>query len=291
MERRGGRKNGRDRRHRDRLTFAAFLGVATIATFPRAAAFQTSALMVRTAFRAPAPLCCVPPASRVTGDGATADPAVAREKAKEAFVVAARAGPKNGVGASPDQRAVIEGRLDELCALNPTPEPAVELLRPPFRFFDGTFALIYTNTAGGSSGKLGPFVGDVTQTFEGMRDLDDMGFSRRGIFSNAAQFGPLRTSLRARCERRSDSKLAITFEELSVSLFGVQVQSKQFEPGGKGTKGSWDLRYMDEDLRVLQTNAGNVLALEKVAPFGGESYMQRQKRIGSQPYEGESLGK
>ena len=214
-----------------------------------------------------------------------------REAAKKDFMEAARKGPKNGVGASPEQRALIEEKLAVLCALNPTPEPAVELLRPPFTYFDGTFSLLYTNTTGGSSGKLGPFVGDVTQTFEGMRDLDDMGFSRRGIFSNAAQFGPLRTSLRARCERRGDSKLAITFEELSVSLFGVQVQKKPFETGGKGTRGSWDLKYMDEDLRVLRTNAGNVLALEKVAPFGGESYMQRQKRIGSQPYEGERLVK
>ena len=87
---------------------------------------------------------------------------------------------------------------------------------------------VYTNTTGGSSGKLGPLVGDVTQTFEGMRDLDAMGFARRGVFTNAAQFGPLRTALRARCEATAERRLSVVFEELSVSLFGVEIQKKPF---------------------------------------------------------------
>jgi hypothetical protein len=84
---------------------------------------------------------------------------VRRQAAKTAFVAAARAGPKNGVSASPEQRADIENKLAVLCSLNPTAEPAYALLRPPFQYFDGTFSLLYTNTTGGSSGKLGPFVG------------------------------------------------------------------------------------------------------------------------------------
>jgi len=55
---------------------------------------------------------------------------------------------------------------------------------------------------------------------------------------------------------RSGTKLNIVFEELSISVFGIQVQKKAFEKGGKGTQGSWDLKYMDSDLRVLLTNAG-----------------------------------
>uniref|UniRef100_A0A7S0VS46 Plastid lipid-associated protein/fibrillin conserved domain-containing protein n=1 Tax=Hemiselmis tepida TaxID=464990 RepID=A0A7S0VS46_9CRYP len=208
----------------------------------------------------------------------------ARLAAKEAFVAAALGGPKNGVGCTTDQRADIEAKLNALCSFNPTKEPAYALLRPPFPYFDGTYGLVYTNTSGGSSGKLGPFVLDVTQTFEGIRDIDQMGFSRRGIFSNGGSLGPLQTSLRARCEAKTESKLNIVFEEMSLSLFGVQVQNKKFDPNGKGTKGSWDLRYVDEDLKVIRTNAGNVLALQKVAPLGGESYMDKQKRLGSQPY-------
>ena len=68
----------------------------------------------------------------------------------------------------------------------------------------------------------------MTQTFEGMRDLDAMGFARRGVFTNAAQFGPLRTALRARCEATAERRLSVVFEELSVSLFGVEIQKKPF---------------------------------------------------------------
>ena len=72
-------------------------------------------------------------------------------------------------------------------------------------------------------------MGDVTQTVEGIRDLDAMGFSRRGVFTNVAQFGPLRTALRARCEAKTERRLSIVFEELAVSLFGFELQRKPFQ--------------------------------------------------------------
>ena len=203
-----------------------------------------------------------------------------RKAAKNAFITAARAGPKNGVYATAEQRADIEGKLLELIQYNPTPQPAYALLRPPFQYFSGTFALIYTNTSGGFSGKLGPLVGDVRQTFEGMRDSDAMGLQRRGVFgggglfggrkpgcilSNTVNFGELGISLRARCESKTDTKLSIHFEELSVSLFGAHAPfSKTFEEGGRGTRWTLELTYMDEEFRVLRTNRGNVLALVKV---------------------------
>ena len=40
--------------------------------------------------------------------------------AKEAFLAAAKAGPKNGVGCTPEQREEIEGKLAILAELNPT---------------------------------------------------------------------------------------------------------------------------------------------------------------------------
>jgi len=141
---------------------------------------------------------------------------------------------------------------------------------------------VYTNTKGGSSGKIGPFVGRVTQTFEGIRDLDGMGFSRRGVFLNGVQLGPLSASLRARCEARSATKLDITFETMQLALFGVQVMQKDFAPGSKGSKGTWDIKYLDAETRVLKTNANNWICMTKAAPAGGESFMQRQTRIGSQ---------
>ena len=44
-----------------------------------------------------------------------------RQTLKDEFLAAARAGPKNGVGASPEKRAEIEGKLAALCECNPTP--------------------------------------------------------------------------------------------------------------------------------------------------------------------------
>ena len=41
-------------------------------------------------------------------------------ESKEDFLAAARAGPKNGVRASPEERAIIEGKLAALCEYNPT---------------------------------------------------------------------------------------------------------------------------------------------------------------------------
>mmetsp|Transcript_21726 Transcript_21726/g.34037 ORF Transcript_21726/g.34037 Transcript_21726/m.34037 type:complete len:269 (+) Transcript_21726:79-885(+) len=206
-----------------------------------------------------------------------------RQRAKEELVASVLKGNKNGVEASAEVRADVDEKLATLCSLNSVEEPAYALLRPPYDYFDGTFNLLYTNTTGGSSGKVGPFVGDVSQTFLGIRDNDAMGFSRRGIFTNDVQIGPLRISLQARCEAKSETKLNIVFEETSVKVFGFQVQAKEFEVGGKGTRGSWDLRYLDEDIRVLRTNAGNVVVLQRGEPEGGESYMDKQRRLASAP--------
>ena len=146
--------------------------------------------------------------------------------AKADMLAAAAAGPPNGVDSSPEQRADMDAKLKVLCELNPTKEPAYALLRPPFQFFDGTYQLVYTDTKGGSSGKVGPFVGRVTQTFEGIRDLDQMGFSRRGIFLNAVEIGPLKVSLRARCESKTETKLEVVFEETETFLLGQRVARK-----------------------------------------------------------------
>ena len=39
------------------------------------------------------------------------------------------------------------------------------------------------------------------------------------------------------------------FEELEIRVIGISIQKRPFETGGKGTKGSWDLKYLDPDLR------------------------------------------
>lgn len=160
-----------------------FLSTILISFFPSISCFSTGGFLT-------APASCRQIAIR--GAGALCMQSGEGMAAKASFLSSALAGPPNGIDASPEQRADINGKLKTLCELNPTKEPAYALLRPPFNFFDGTWQLVYTDTKGGSSGKVGPFVGRVTQTFEGIRDLDQMGFSRRGIFLNAVEIGPLK---------------------------------------------------------------------------------------------------
>jgi len=193
---------------------------------------------------------------------------VQRKAAKDAFILAARAGPKNGVGATADQRADIEGKLAELITYNPiSTEPAYVVLRPPYQYLDGTFSLLYTNTTGGASGKLGPLVGDVSQTFEGGMTLGSDVDQYGAFLQQAATFGPFRTSLRVCCESRTETKLDLVFQEFCVSLFGFTARQPILQRG-KGTRWTLELKYVDQDFRVLRTNRGNVLALQKVKPPG-----------------------
>mmetsp|Transcript_24670 Transcript_24670/g.77891 ORF Transcript_24670/g.77891 Transcript_24670/m.77891 type:complete len:194 (-) Transcript_24670:430-1011(-) len=69
------------------------------------------------------------------------------------------AGDKNGLDLSAEAKKGVEGLIAELEAINPTPNPArVDL--------GGTkWELVYSSTAGASGGKLGPFIGQVTQVF------------------------------------------------------------------------------------------------------------------------------
>jgi hypothetical protein len=70
---------------------------------------------------------------KMTISDATSD--TQRILAKEAFLAAAKAGPKNGVGCTPEQREEIEGKLAILTAMNPTkvPPPSRRAWRCPLR--------------------------------------------------------------------------------------------------------------------------------------------------------------
>ena len=84
---------------------------------------------------------------------------------------------QNGVAAETQTTKTVEAIADELAN-----RQAGETFGP----LDGAHDLVFTTTKASSSGKLGPFVGAVTQTF-----LDD------AAFENAVALGPLRVALRA----------------------------------------------------------------------------------------------
>ena len=142
---------------------------------------------------------------------------------------------KNGVEAGARTLATVEAIVAEL-------ESRGDLDRfPPL---DGSHELVFTTTTGASSGKLGPFVGDVTQTF-----IDE----RR--FENAVAIGPLRVALTARREPLDQRTYRVTFEEMGFSLFGVDLMKRPISGGG-----TWKLRYVDEDIRIMDTPSLFVLA-------------------------------
>jgi hypothetical protein len=121
-------------------------------------------------------------------------------------------------------------------------------LKPARYPLEGIHKLIYSAAPGGSSGKVGPFVGKVTQVFE-----DDE------IFYNCVELGPLMISLKAKREIKSDTAIKVTFLQTTISVFGQKVVQQEL-PGTGG--GVWKVKFVgkikDENgneklVRVMET--------------------------------------
>ena len=136
-------------------------------------------------------------------------------------------GTSNGVRATPRETSTVEAIVQEL----------ENRREEPFPVFTGTWDLLFSTSPGSSSGKLGPFVGAVTQEF-----LDETDFV------NAVELGPLRVALRAQRKPIKDTSYRVTFKEMSFALFGQELMSKSITGGGV-----WKVRYVDSDLRIMDT--------------------------------------
>jgi len=143
-------------------------------------------------------------------------------------IIKAAKGTRNGVDADERKRATVAALCDELEARQDK-----QLFAP----LEGEHSLVFTTVQGGSSGKLGPFVGDVTQTF-----LDDV------KFVNSVELGPLRLALQAKRTPKDGQTYRVDFESLGVELFGFKLFEKAMGGGG-----AWKLRYVDDDLRIMDT--------------------------------------
>jgi len=146
------------------------------------------------------------------------------------------AAPKNGVGTEEAQQAEID---EAAVALQPLCQPS-----PARSTISGVWDLLYCTAPGGSSGKVGPFVGDVTQTF-----VDDT------KFINAVELGVLKVALEAEREIKDDQKIRVTFKQMAFSLFGFEF----LRMPAKGN-GVWEQLYVDGDLRVMRTPSLFVLS-------------------------------
>ncbi|GMH34327.1 hypothetical protein BSKO_02161 [Bryopsis sp. KO-2023] len=161
--------------------------------------------------------------------------------------------PNNGVTAPDELRRRIRETVEALERLNTVEKPAGEdAVRG---VLDGTWALEYTTTKAASSGKLGPFVGEVTQVV-------DVG---NEYYVNNVTFGPLKISLTADWSVLSDVKWRVSFKEMYVTLFGTELYRKPFPPE---VGGYWKMTYVDENLRLVRTITDRREASN--APIGSE---------------------
>lgn len=154
------------------------------------------------------------------------------------------AGDKNGTDRDDAQRARVASILADVESLADDPAPARKDL-------SGTsWSLLYTDSGGNSSGKIGPFVGRVTQVFAPAPG--------EGRYRNVVEIGPLVVELSAVAEELQPDKLKVTFLDTAALAFGKELVRKSFPEGRAGT---WRMAYVGEEVRVLYTNQGNVFVL------------------------------
>ena len=155
--------------------------------------------------------------------------------------------PNNGVGASDEAVQEIEAAIVELepsCGPAPAKEPLT-----------GTYDLLFCTAPGGSNGKVGPFVGKVTQEF-----VDEKKF----INAVSLAGGAIKISLFAEREVLGDDRIRVTFKDTGIQIFGNEIFRKSISGSGV-----WQQRYVDSDLRVM--NTPSIFILRKRPPGDGNT--------------------
>mmetsp|Transcript_19249 Transcript_19249/g.25357 ORF Transcript_19249/g.25357 Transcript_19249/m.25357 type:complete len:244 (-) Transcript_19249:4-735(-) len=145
-------------------------------------------------------------------------------------------GTSNGVKASQNQKNKIEELAISLEKLCPTKSPAKSELS------NGEWTLVYTTNTGNSSGKLGPFVGKVTQVIDLKEDR----------YFNIVEVGPLRAELEATWIVRGNINWTVIFKTVAFKLFGAEFLKKYFDM--KSARGNWMITYVDEDFRIIRAS-------------------------------------
>eukprot|EP00877_Chromochloris_zofingiensis_P006467 jgi/Chrzof1/2073/Cz11g01260.t1 len=156
------------------------------------------------------------------------------------------AGTKYGHDRDDSTRWQIKGLADQLAHLESAYKPSVESLT-------GTkWHLVYTTSTGTSSGKIGPFLTQVEQDFPA---------DEPGVYYNVSRLGLVSARLRGVYQFTTDSRVDLEFKQLSLAIAGITLVKKDFEPGQM--QGFWQIKYVDDDVRVFTTNQGNLFILGK----------------------------
>ncbi|KAJ1446314.1 hypothetical protein M885DRAFT_547025 [Pelagophyceae sp. CCMP2097] len=155
-------------------------------------------------------------------------------------------GTSNGIKASNETRASMRAATDALEKLSPTASPAKSDL------LNGKWQLLYTTTSGGSSGALGPFIGDVFQ------DID----LQSSKYDNIVSLPGVTGTLGAKWTVDDARTWTVFFTSLKFDVLGITAVEKPLSQ-----KGVWRMTYLDENLRVLYASGGigeNVYVLGRV---------------------------
>ena len=155
-----------------------------------------------------------------------------------------------GCDATEEQQAKVERLASELAG---TGYDGAQAKVP----LSGTYELLYSMSKGGSSGKVGPLVGKVTQII-----VDETGFINQvELFG-----GALTIQLHAKREVIDDDRIRVSFVETVFMLFGIELKRSP----AKG-QGVWEQVYVERgldgsaQLRVMRTPSLFVLRQKAAA--------------------------
>ncbi|KAG7356867.1 plastid lipid-associated PAP/fibrillin family protein [Nitzschia inconspicua] len=150
--------------------------------------------------------------------------------------------PKNGIDTPPDLATTIEEICQQLEEMTPNPSPT----QIP-SLLNGFWYMMWTNysPAGPSSGKLGPFIGNVYQDLQ----LDDYAIARN-IFRLDFPL-PIMGELTATPSIRDDTTIAIAFVKVGTKLAGFLPFGPNIEFEQNKEIRLWDHIYVDDDYRIL----------------------------------------
>ena len=154
-------------------------------------------------------------------------------------------GKRNGLACTPAEACELDEIISMLEAQNPTAAPAESPM------LDGTWKLLYTSTKGGSAGKLGPFVGAVTQVMD----------HPSGTYYNAVALRGVRAVLAAHWEVLDPNRWKVIFDTIEFRVLGRRLIRKPFPPTQTGI---WRMTYLDDELRILRASGSNSPEVENV---------------------------
>jgi hypothetical protein len=164
--------------------------------------------------------------------------------AENSLIDAAIAAGQVGTDAPEDLVLAVAAAAEAL-----SKECAGEPARVPLR---GTYELLHSMSKGGSSGKVGPFTGRVTQ-----RIVDDI------TFVNQVELGPLKVALMAEREVLDADRIRVKFVETAISVFGLELTRKPTQ----GT-GVWQQQYVsagrDGSARLRVMNTPSLFVLRQI---------------------------